>query len=649
MRFYKNKADTIELSESPETAGQGKFFNRSIPLTHSIPAKVGAFFLVVIMSIVTVACIAGVIIMSQYDMYTTPKSEALYNAYNRIAYEDVEKITRYIRDDLRLFAEKYCSEKNIYYVKVTDKDSEKVIWKYTNSIEPENTVVFDITDGFYSGDNYFNFDVKFSVYEQPIVNDNYMLAHNIVDFFYAMLYWIYVITILAFICGVVSFVFLMCASGHKKGYSDIKPGWGTKIPFDLLTAIVAVVMFCLIRFLFESNFHLTGIMSLVLIVIIIGMIIPIVLTGWTMSLAVRIKLGEWWKNTVVFRILRLLWRGIKALFGLLSKIPLVWKTAIIVAGASLAELILMVCSWNDYGKLMWLWYLSSVVLGIAVISVAVMLKKLQKGGEALANGDLSCHIDTTKLFGDLKKHGENLNNIGKGLTIAVEERLKSERLKTELITNVSHDIKTPLTSIINYTDLITKEPCSNEKITEYSQVLLRQSERLKRLIEDLVEASKASTGNLEVLLAPCEANILLTQAVGEYEEKLQSKNLELITTQPDVPVMIMADGRRLWRIFDNLINNICKYAQSNTRVYLSLERQGDEAVITFKNTSHAPLNMTAEELMERFVRGDSSRHTEGSGLGLSIARSLTELQNGTLEISIDGDLFKATLRFPIIK
>ena len=253
------------------------------------------------------------------------------------------------------------------------------------------------------------------------------------------------------------------------------------------------------------------------------------------------------------------------------------------------------------------------------------------------------------MLGDFKEYGESLNSISKGMAIAVEERMKSERMKTELITNVSHDIKTPLTSIINYTVLISKEPCDNKKINEYSSVLLRQSERLKRLIDDLVEASKASTGNLEVNLAPCEANILLTQIVGEYTEKIQNKNLELITTHPEDSIMIMADGRRLWRVFDNLMNNICKYSQSGTRVYLSLEKQGSEAVITFKNTSKSALNVSADELMERFVRGDSSRNTEGNGLGLSIAKSLTELQNGKLELTIDGDLFKVILKFPVIK
>ena len=222
-------------------------------------------------------------------------------------------------------------------------------------------------------------------------------------------------------------------------------------------------------------------------------------------------------------------------------------------------------------------------------------------------------------------------------------------MKTELITNVSHDIKTPLTSIINYASLIGEEDTENQKIKEYSEVLVRQSERLKRLIEDLVEVSKASTGNLEVNLSPCDANVFLTQASGEYAEKLENSRLTLITKQPDEEIRIMADGRRMWRIFDNLMNNICKYAQPETRVYLSIENNDDQAVITFKNTSKEQLDISEEELMERFTRGDHSRNTEGNGLGLSIAKSLAELQNGSLKLEIDGDLFKAILSFPVIQ
>ena len=190
---------------------------------------------------------------------------------------------------------------------------------------------------------------------------------------------------------------------------------------------------------------------------------------------------------------------------------------------------------------------------------------------------------------------------------AVDARMKSERMKTELITNVSHDIKTPLTSIINYTDLIARQPSENEQTREYAEVLLRQSERLKKLLEDLVEASRAASGSMEILLAPCEVGVLLSQAIGEYEPRLAAQRLELVLSQPEEPVRILADGRRMWRVFDNLLGNICKYAMPGTRVYLDVTRAGGEVTIAFKNTSRDRLNITADELMERFVRGDASR------------------------------------------
>ena len=234
-----------------------------------------------------------------------------------------------------------------------------------------------------------------------------------------------------------------------------------------------------------------------------------------------------------------------------------------------------------------------------------------------------------------------------GMAAASDKQLKSERLKTELITNVSHDIKTPLTSIINYVDLLQHEH-TPEQEEEYLAVLKRQAFKLKKLTEDLVEASKATTGNLPVNAVRCSMNELLSQVEGEYGDKLSAAELTLVSVMPDKELFCNVDGALMWRVIDNLLSNICKYAQNGTRVYLTLEKTGGDAVVTFKNTSRAALNIPAEELMERFVRGDSSRSTEGNGLGLSIAQSLTELQGGKMSLAIDGDLFKAILRFPTV-
>lgn len=310
----------------------------------------------------------------------------------------------------------------------------------------------------------------------------------------------------------------------------------------------------------------------------------------------------------------------------------------------LLEFLFLKCSYNNFST--WFFTIQGPVITLFVIGNAVSIQRICRASDALAEGGLDQKISLFGLYGEYREIAENLNCASKDINIAIEEQLKSERMKTELITNVSHDLKTPLTSLISYADLIRQEPCENEKIHEYAEVLERHSSRLKRLVDDLVEASKASTGNLEIHLEACHAEILLTQAVGEFQQKLQENELDLKIRQPENSITILADSRRLWRVFDNLMNNICKYAQRGTRVYLTLEETPQYAVFTFRNISRTELNYLPEELEERFVRGDLARNTEGNGLGLSIAKSLVELQNGKFELTIDGDLFKVILKLP---
>jgi len=333
---------------------------------------------------------------------------------------------------------------------------------------------------------------------------------------------------------------------------------------------------------------------------------------------------------------------------------LLWKGILIFAGISFVEMLLIFCTCREVlydGEgiiLLLIWFLIKMGETSFILFALLQMKQLQEQSRKLAGGSLKSKIDTSKLLWEFKKHGEFLNQISQGMSIALEERLKSEHFKTELITNVSHDIKTPLTSIINYVDLLQKEGALPETAKEYLEVLDRQSARLKKLIEDLIEASKASTGNLTIQLEPCDIGILLTQTVGEFEEKLSVNELKLITQEPDVSVSIQADSRHLWRIFDNLMTNICKYAQPKTRVYINLETDDMEVHIFFRNISRYALPVSGQDLTERFVRGDASRNAEGNGLGLSIAQSLAELMNGRLQIVTDGDLFKAILSFPLL-
>lgn len=267
----------------------------------------------------------------------------------------------------------------------------------------------------------------------------------------------------------------------------------------------------------------------------------------------------------------------------------------------------------------------------------------------LADGETSYQVNEAQFSGKIRETAENLNNISKGLEMALSEKVKSERLKADLITNVSHDIKTPLTSIINYVDLIKREHIQDEKILRYLDVLEQKSLRLKNLTEDLVEASKASSGNVKLEISRLDFIELIHQTNGEFEEKFASRRLNLITSAPEHVLFIEADGRRLWRVLENLYNNAFKYALEGSRIYVDVAEEDSMAVFTIKNMSSNPLNIKAEELTERFVRGDVARTTEGSGLGLSIAKSLTELQGGTFEIYIDGDLFKVKVAFPVMQ
>ncbi len=446
--------------------------------------------------------------------------------------------------------------------------------------------------------------------------------------------------------GIISFLFLLVSAGHQKGQEGIQKNWLTAIPLDVFTGIIFLVLALIIAA--GDSFSNWEVFVYILFAFPLSVVI---LTAFLADCAIRIKLGKWWQNSLLFyswTVFLKLGKGTFRLAGkMISYLPLLWKTILGIILLFLLEMFFLLLIGSMDGLLL-IWLGEKFLFSVLVLYLALVLHKLQDSGRELAKGNLAHQTDTSKMYWDFKEHGENLNSIALGMSRAVEERLKSERMKTELITNVSHDLKTPLTSIINYSDLIASEQNGDlSQLKEYASALHRQSQRMKKLLEDLVEASKVSSGNVEVLLAPCETDVLLTQAVGEYEEKLKEQDLELIIKQPEQPLKILVDGRHIWRVFDNLMNNVYKYAQGGTRVYLTLEKKEKKAVFSLKNTSRQSLDISSDELMERFVRGDRSRHTEGSGLGLSIARSLTNLQKGEFDLTIDGDLFKVVLTFDL--
>ena len=443
-------------------------------------------------------------------------------------------------------------------------------------------------------------------------------------------------------------IFLLCAAGHKEGVEGIHLNWVDKIPLDLYLALALAIG----SFGLMLGINATGVdfvPAAILLAILLALAVLLVMSV-LMTLSTRFKSGAFWKNTVIYFCLRLLLRMLKAIKNGISycavHLPLYWQAGVLFVGASLAELFVLAAF--SRSTVVVIWVIAKLIEAPLLVLIVVSLQKLKVGGEALAEGNLEANVDVAHMVGVLRSHGENLNSIAQGMQKAVQQQLKSERFRTDLITNVSHDIKTPLTSIVNYVDLLKKEDVQPEKAKEYIAVLDRQSARLKKLTEDLVEASKASSGTLPVHLEAVDVNVLLSQVSGEYQSRFELCKLEpIVKLAPEAP-QIQADGKLLWRVFDNLLSNICKYAMPGTRVYFTSEVQDGRVQISFKNISNYPLDITADELLERFVRGDSSRSTEGSGLGLSIAQSLTGLQKGTFDLVVDCDLFKANLSFPLL-
>lgn len=313
--------------------------------------------------------------------------------------------------------------------------------------------------------------------------------------------------------------------------------------------------------------------------------------------------------------------------------------------------VLWFLDWNPV-----LGFITLIILAILDVYMLYRLVKnakgkdeIRKGLAAIAQGNLDYQIDTTEMSAENREMGEEVNRVRNGLKLAVEAQIKSERLKTDLIANVSHDIKTPLTSIINYVDILKRENIEDEKIAGYIDILDRKSGRLKQLTEDLIEVSKISSGNISLNMEEINLKQLIKQTNGEFAEKFAVKNLQLVCNLPEQEMLVRADGRRMYRVIENLYNNAAKYAMPSSRVYVTGELRDGKVIFSMKNMSEHLLNVSADELMERFVRGDTSRTTEGSGLGLEIARNLTVMQNGTFDLYLDGDLFKVTITFADLK
>ena len=526
--------------------------------------------------------------------------------------EDSSVIEETLRDDYY-----YVSDMMLYYSNVEEVDKYQI---YISVNEPEGM------------ENDFAKKDLFQEWKMFVNDMSEMREHTLVSF---------LISAVFLIGGLIVLGYAAPSEKEKIGFFHKLPVFSYSagiiaadiVAFALCLELVADVYYGRFYNPMDLSIILAG--SLAMTALFVGFL-------WLGNIIGRIKTKTFWRYSEFYYI----YQPISKVWELAGNhIPLIWKGLGVMAVLSFIEVFMIAVSRYDADMIFFWFFLGKCMEIPIVLFVLLQMKELQEGSKRIAEGDLSHPLQLSHLKWEFKKHGQNLNNVSESISRAVDKQLKSERFKTELITNVSHDIKTPLTSIINYVDLLKKENITDETILEYVDVLDRQSARLKKLIEDLMEASKASTGNLSVQLEECDVEVLFTQLIGEFEDKLAANELELIVDKPEMPVLVKADGRHMWRVLDNLMNNVCKYALPHTRVYLSLKKEEQMAVITFRNISKAALNIPSDELLERFVRGDSSRNTEGSGLGLSIAQSLTELMNGSMKLDIDGDLFKITLKF----
>ena len=563
-------------------------------------------------------------------MYTNIKSENYEQEMNNM--KNAKIYWNYIDGKIETSIEKINSENIKYNYSYFYRSSAYLGEEYT-----DRSYVLDDYDIYTSYDNdkvnlYTAYGMNQAMYEYMMQNKN------------APIYGI----ILSLILLAIIAVYLFWAIGHKEGKNGIDLNTIDNIPYEILAIICIVIATMFLSILANMG----GTVDY--IILIVGLICYFVCYAACAVMGVttikRIKAKKFFKSFLTYRIIRWIVNKIRKVINAFQE-----KT-------------------SENRKLFWYYIgflaVSVMLISLSVTGIAVILliafwvwayyklkeyiikqEKIKNALKSIYEGKTDIKLEPGELKGVLKEMAIYVNDIAGGFSNAIQESLKSERLKTELITNVSHDIKTPLTSIINYVDLLKKEDIKDEKVKEYIDILEQKSQRLKKLIEDLVEASKVSSGNVKLNIEAISIKELFQQTIGEFKDRFEEKGLKIEVQMPNEGAKVKADSRYLYRVIENLFSNITKYALENSRVYIDVKegkknKEGKETFhISIKNISKEKLNISSDELMQRFVRGDRARHTEGSGLGLSIAKSLTELQGGKFDITIDGDLFKVDMEW----
>lgn len=606
--------------------------------------KVFSFLGVLIFAAGVLLGIFAAVEIGEQGLYTTADpNKIIIEEFEQIATANYYQVASYLMNDEIDMADSFLEDRNIMAMEIEKEGEDGKYYSYVRK-GYENV---NLTEAFlFKGHEGTS---KWKIYVIPKLNeceDSYYNSNFRINLEYRFRYYVLagvaVSAILFLVCATV----FVCGIGLSYETGRVEESIFTKIPFDIAALLFIFAEVCLFG-LMVSNFDAET------AVVAGGLFFTLFLVA-LINFIHRAKLKNIFKGTLCYKIFILLAK-------MNMKISVIWKALLAFFIILFVELVGSLCIAGMTGEpAVALFLFLAIIIEKSFIYpillyIVLMINQLFYAGEKLSEGKTDYKINLSGFFGSYKKHAENLNNLSVAVNNAVEERLKSERMKTELITNVSHDLKTPLTSVINYSDLINTEAASFDentdaaesmgRIAEYSEVLNRQSNKLKRLLDDLVEVSKASSGNIELVMEQLDAGTILTQALGEYEERFEEKRLEAVVNLPEEDVYIKADSRKLWRVIDNLLQNINKYAYEGTRVFLDVKDNDGKVNMIFKNTSRDIITISPDELTERFTRNDESRHQEGNGLGLAIAKTMTEAMGGTFKIDIDGDLFKVTLTF----
>ena len=648
--------------------------------------RIVSLIVLVCMTIVAVGCIMGIVYLQQYNFYAegnkgqTAKSVAvrLYSIDDAELAKDYYLCRIGEESEYRLdyYETKFTRENSNFVFTVKNVLGEVLF----DSLSPDGINSTGLTfenaklAAEYTGKSDFYFfdedgdfvplqiDYVILTPELQITNDRYTSAFQWIDIAYTLRYFVFVVLFLSIaIIVILLSVITINAGTVDEETGDIIPGFIDKLPLDFVTLFTILLFAVAGMVLGLTSAADTGMVLNNVIYMIIGVAAVLVIMSYLTTLSIRVKMGKFYRNTVIYSIFhkfkRKTPRKVRRAIGemtLFRKIVLGVIIYILFEGALLAVMAYFGMLSNDYadpklvlGLFLVAWAVTRLIMIPIIVMIAINLNYVKEEGRRLAEGVMGDEIADKLSVAAIRTHGQNLDRIKKEINKAMEQELKSEKLKSELITNVSHDIKTPLTSIKNYVDFLSDDNLTDEERKKYIEIISKHTDKLSMLLNDLIEASRIQSGNIEINLEKTSLNIIIEQTVEEFAVKLEKSLLIPRVSMPENDIYIMGDGKWLWRIFSNLFNNACKYAAPDTDLEICLDCVDDRARIKISNISNSEFSFEGSELFERFVRGDSSRHTEGHGLGLSIARSLAEMQGGTMDISVEGNRFAAILEFDI--